>query len=171
MPGVAKAVGVIEEYVYDIIDALKKDAIRQVQEVSNVRSDARPVRPDDLGGTAEEWQTTATAATAVRVYGGAADQQVNVGNAFIFFGWYCPEDFDTNGAVRIQIEGITRNVISAQFAFNQPGHVAYTFDQVVFLPQNTTFNCHLENNQAAAITSGGGPIGYRVGPPKQLLIE
>lgn len=172
MPGVVKFVTLIEEYMFNGLELIKQKFITEVHNYAQTETDARPLRPDDLaGGTAVTFQTTATVATAVNVYGTTASQQIRTSQGIVIVGWYVPEDFDTDGYCSVQIQGVTRNVIQAQAAFNQPGHVLYTPDQIVFAQQNTTINIYLYNGQAAAITSGAGPLAYIIGNPKQLLIE
>lgn len=170
MAGEVRIVNLIEEYWFNMLDTLKSEAIAKVMKYSGVDCKARPLKPDDLDGTANTFQTTATTVTAVRCYGAAATPKIDTGQGMLFVGWYAPEDFDTDGYLQIKVEGVERNMVAAQFVYNMPGHVLYTPDQLVFLKQNSNFNVYLYNGQAANITSGAGPLGYIIGPPEQLLI-
>lgn len=138
----------------------------------------RPIRPRDINiaftVVTEVYNTTLGAFPAVytRIVAAAADSQVPAGNAIFIFGWYVLDDptgvapLGLAAVGQITVETTVRAEVCLKAIDMLPTHTKYTFDQEVFVQQNTTWTIQIKG--LALAQSITYPLGVRIGPLEQL---
>lgn len=155
---------IIDEYRVVVADYNKAVPLQDVA--------ARLLRPDDqvIGGTAETYSATYTNATDEYLLALAAPERVPIGQGVLSLGWYTTLDFGGDGILQVDLEGIKRQEVMAQFAYQNDHNIYVEPQQVVFAKENDKVAWIIYNASGVDLTGVVFPFGFLVGPRKQLLV-
>lgn len=162
--------------VVNTINGIIQDGLKQAQEAlnPNYKLSWRNVEPLDtvIGPAAAwSWNNTFNTVASERVCGVATQPQVPNRQAIIHFGWYCSNDLGLGSRLYIEINGKTRNRIDARTVWEQPGHVLFTPDRIIFAKETDNLSFYAYNGLAYNVSANIAPLAVLYGEPGVLGID
>jgi hypothetical protein len=147
--------------------ALEEQTLSKTKEWNPVADGVRPLRPEDIDlaeGT-YGFDVPAGAFNIIETF------SIPSGVGIQFCGWFCDGDLGYNSYLRVIINGVKRQEISARVPFQQRNKYALALEQIAYARENDKVTLLVFNGTGAPVTCCVFPIAFVAGPRKTLLIE
>ncbi len=167
MPGLGKGLPDIPEWMALQLAALEESTLTKTKEWNPVADGVRPLRPEDLNlpEGAYGFNVPPGAFNIISTF------SMPSGVGVQFCGWFCDADLGYNGYLRVIINGVKRQEISARVPVQQRSKYALALEQIAYARENDKVTLLVFNGSGAAVTLCVFPIAFVAGPRKTLLIE
>jgi hypothetical protein len=167
MPGLGKGLPDIPEWMALQLAALEESTLTKTKEWNPVADGVRPLRPEDVDlpeGT-YGFDVPAGAFNIISTF------SMPSGVGVQFCGWFCDGDLGYNSYLRVIINGVKRQEISARVPFQQRSRYVLTLEQIAYARENDKVTLLVFNGTGAPVQLCIFPIAFVAGPRKTLLIE
>ena len=167
MPGLGKGLPDIPEWMALQLAALEESTLTKTKEWNPVADGVRPLRPEDLNlpeGT-YGFEVPPGEFTIISTY------SLPSGVGVQFCGWFCDGDLGYKGFLRVIINGVKRQEMSARVPFQQRCKCALTLEQIAYARENDKVTLVVYNSTTDPVQLCVFPIAFIAGPRKTLLIE
>jgi len=155
---------IIESFQQKAINLLKKDYVLAHRDIIPTDSIIGGASPDN-------WSTSATAATTVKVNNIAVATKVDQDQCVLFLGWYANRNLGPDSRFFLNVNDKVRAPVCAEAVFLSPGHFLLTPKLMVFLKNNDRINFNIANALAIAVDGVYFPIGIVFGEAGVLGVD
>ncbi|MEM3041209.1 MAG: hypothetical protein QXG97_04195 [Nitrososphaerota archaeon] len=167
MPGLGKGLPDIPEWMALQLASVEEETLKKTQEWNTAADGVRPLRPEDL----ELAEGTYGFDVSPGAFTIVSSKAIPAGLGIQFAGWFCDGDLGNNGYLRVAINGVKRQEISARVPYRQRQNYVLCLEQIAYARQHDKVTLIAFNSTGAPVTCTVFPIAFVAGPRKTLLIE
>jgi len=167
MPGLGKGLPDIPEWMALQLASIEEETLKKTQEWNTAADGVRPLRPEDL----ELPEGTYGFDVAPGAFTIVSSKAIPAGLGLQFAGWFCDGDLGHNGYLRVNINGVKRQEISARVPYRQRQYYVLCLEQLAYARQHDKVTLIAYNGTGSPVSCTVFPIAFVAGPRKTLLIE